>query len=49
MPSRRMNGDQVHQGRHVRVPGNGYSIQHVNSTPTSKGRVLNTYSSIALQ
>jgi len=26
---RRMNGDQDHQGRHVRVPGNEYNIQHV--------------------
>jgi beta-galactosidase GanA len=26
---RRMNGDQDHQGRHVRIPGNEYSIQHV--------------------
>ena len=28
-PGRRMNGDQDHQGRHVRIPGNDYSIQHV--------------------
>ena len=28
-PGRRMNGDQDHQGRHVRIPGNEYSIQHV--------------------
>lgn len=26
---RRMNGDQDHQGRHVRIPGNDFSIQHV--------------------
>lgn len=26
---RRMNGDQDHQGRHVRIPVNDYSIQHV--------------------
>ncbi|MFI5188167.1 MAG: DUF5597 domain-containing protein, partial [Chitinophagales bacterium] len=26
---RRMNGDQDHQGRHVRIPINEYSIQHV--------------------
>lgn len=26
---RRMNGDQDHQGRHVRVPAHEYSIQHV--------------------
>ncbi|OKS86811.1 GH35 family beta-galactosidase [Mucilaginibacter polytrichastri] len=26
---RRMNGDQDHQGRHVRIPVNEYSIQHV--------------------
>ena len=26
---RRMNGDQDHQGRHVRIPANEYSIQHV--------------------
>lgn len=25
----RMNGDQDHQGRHVRIPANDYSIQHV--------------------
>jgi len=29
IPGRRMNGDQDHQGRHVRIPANGYSIQHV--------------------
>lgn len=29
IPGRRMNGDQDHQGRHVRIPGNEYSIQHV--------------------
>jgi len=23
------NGDQDHQGRHVRIPGNEYSIQHI--------------------
>ena len=28
-PGRRMNGDQDHQGRHVRIPANDYSIQHV--------------------
>lgn len=28
-PGRRMNGDQDHQGRHVRIPGNEYSIQHI--------------------
>jgi beta-galactosidase GanA len=28
-PGRRMNGDQDHQGRHVRIPANEYSIQHV--------------------
>jgi beta-galactosidase GanA len=26
---RRMNGDQDHQGRHVRIPSTEYSIQHV--------------------
>ncbi|MDN5286897.1 MAG: mannonate dehydratase [Mucilaginibacter sp.] len=26
---RRMNGDQDHQGRHIRIPVNEYSIQHV--------------------
>jgi beta-galactosidase GanA len=26
---RRMNGDQDHQGRHVRIPANDHSIQHV--------------------
>jgi len=26
---RRMNGDQNHQGRHVRTPANEYSIQRV--------------------
>jgi len=26
---RRMNGDQDHQGRHVRIPANEYGIQHV--------------------
>lgn len=26
---RRMNGDQDHQGRHVRIPSGEYSIQHV--------------------
>ena len=26
---RRMNGDQDHQGRHVRIPVGDYSIQHV--------------------
>ena len=29
IPGRRMNGDQDHQGRHVRIPVNEYSIQHV--------------------
>ncbi|MDP4261454.1 MAG: DUF5597 domain-containing protein [Bacteroidota bacterium] len=29
IPGRRMNGDQDHQGRHVRIPCNEYSIQHV--------------------
>jgi hypothetical protein len=29
IPGRRMNGDQDHQGRHVRIPINEYSIQHV--------------------
>ena len=29
IPGRRMNGDQNHQGRHVRIPANEYSIQHV--------------------
>jgi beta-galactosidase GanA len=29
IPGRRMNGDQDHQGRHVRIPGNEYGIQHV--------------------
>jgi beta-galactosidase GanA len=28
-PGRRMNGDQNHQGRHVRIPANEYGIQHV--------------------
>ena len=28
-PGRRMNGDQDHQGRHVRIPWGEYSIQHV--------------------
>src|SRR5215204_3349659 len=28
-PGRRMNGDQDHQGRHVRIPGNEYNIQHI--------------------
>ncbi|HET6766433.1 MAG TPA: DUF5597 domain-containing protein, partial [Chitinophagaceae bacterium] len=28
-PGRRMNGDQDHQGRHVRIPANEYSIQYV--------------------
>ena len=28
-PLRRMNGDQDHQGRHVRIPVGEYSIQHV--------------------
>lgn len=29
IPGRRMNGDQDHQGRHVRIPVDDYSIQHV--------------------
>jgi beta-galactosidase GanA len=29
VPGRRMNGDQDHQGRHVRVSGGEYSIQHI--------------------
>jgi hypothetical protein len=29
IPGRRMNGDQDHQGRHVRIPVGEYSIQHV--------------------
>jgi len=29
VPGRRMNGDQDHQGRHVRIPVGEYSIQHV--------------------
>jgi beta-galactosidase GanA len=29
VPGRRMNGDQDHQGRHVRIPVDSYSIQHV--------------------
>jgi len=29
IPGRRMNGDQNHQGRHVRIPANEYNIQHV--------------------
>ena len=29
IPGRRMNGDQNHQGRHVRIPADEYSIQHV--------------------
>jgi hypothetical protein len=29
VPGRRMNGDQDHQGRHVRIPVDDYSIQHV--------------------
>jgi hypothetical protein len=28
-PGRRMNGDQDHQGRHVRIPVNDHSIQHI--------------------
>ena len=28
-PGRRMNGDQDHQGRHVRIPASDHSIQHV--------------------
>lgn len=29
VPGRRMNGDQDHQGRHVRIPAGEYSIQHL--------------------
>jgi len=29
VPGRRLNGDEDHQGRHVRVPGQEYMIQHV--------------------
>ncbi|HYM94141.1 MAG TPA: DUF5597 domain-containing protein, partial [Chitinophagaceae bacterium] len=29
IPGRRMNGDQDHQGRHVRIHVNDYSIQHM--------------------
>lgn len=29
VPGRRLNGDEDHQGRHVRVPGQEYQIQHV--------------------
>ena len=29
IPGRRMNGDQSHQGRHMDLPGNTYSIQKV--------------------
>jgi beta-galactosidase GanA len=29
IPGRRMNGDQDHQGRHLRIPVGDYSIQHV--------------------
>ncbi|HEY4326917.1 MAG TPA: DUF5597 domain-containing protein [Mucilaginibacter sp.] len=29
IPGRRMNGDQDHQGRHVRIPAGEYGIQHV--------------------
>jgi len=29
IPQRRMNGDQDHQGRHVRIPVGEYGIQHV--------------------
>jgi beta-galactosidase GanA len=29
IPGRRMNGDQSHQGRHMNLPGNTYSIQKV--------------------
>jgi beta-galactosidase GanA len=29
IPGRRMNGDQDHQGRHVRIPVGDYGIQHV--------------------
>lgn len=29
IPGRRMNGDQDHQGRHVRIPANEYNILHV--------------------
>jgi hypothetical protein len=29
VPVRRMNGDQTHQGRHIDISGDGYSIQRV--------------------
>lgn len=29
MVERRLNGDQTHQGRHIRIPGGEYGIQHV--------------------
>jgi hypothetical protein len=29
VPGLRMNGDQTHQGRHMNLPGNMYSIQKV--------------------
>jgi Beta-galactosidase len=29
IPGRRMNGDEDHQGRHVRIPCNEYSTQHI--------------------
>ena len=29
MPGRRMNGDQSHQGRHLRIPEGRYSIQRI--------------------
>jgi beta-galactosidase GanA len=28
-PGRRMNGDEDHQGRHLRIPGNQYGIQRI--------------------
>ena len=28
-PGRRMNGDQDHQGRHVRIPWGDYSVQRI--------------------
>jgi hypothetical protein len=29
VPDRRMNGDQTHQGRHINLPGSGFTIQRV--------------------
>jgi hypothetical protein len=28
-PGRRMNGDQSHQGRHLRLPPDGYGVRRV--------------------